>query len=56
MFKLGVLLFLISTSLVLGADRQYRKGKITDLKSLLKVKLVGLGITVVSVIFMIYGK
>lgn len=39
-----------------SSDRLYRKGKITSLKSLLKIKSAGLVITVIAALLMINPK
>lgn len=56
MFKLGVLLIIIGAFFVLGSDILFKRGKITTLKSLLVTKLIGLGLTILATIFMIFGK
>ena len=55
MFSFGLTLFIIGSVIVFGSDRLYKRGKITDLKSLLIVKSLGLGITIAGVVVMIYG-
>lgn len=55
MSTLGLVLFIIGSAIVFGSDRLYKRGKITDLKLLLIVKSLGLGITIAGVAVMIYG-
>jgi hypothetical protein len=42
-------------AVVFGSDRFFKKGKIKDLKSLLKIKSAGLGMSVLGMIIMIYN-
>lgn len=53
MYTFGMVLFLASTIVLFGSDIMARKGKIRDAKQMLKVKMVGLGILLLSVIFML---
>lgn len=56
MFKLGVLFIIAGAVFVFGSDRLFKSGKITTVKSLLIAKLIGLGLTIVATILMIFGK
>lgn len=56
MTSIGYLLFIFATMLIFNSDRQYKKGKITDIKGLFKMKMIGTAILVLSVIIMILGK
>lgn len=56
MTSLGYLVFIFATMLIFNSDRQYKKGKITDIKGLFKMKMAGTVLLVVSVIIMIIGK
>lgn len=56
MTSLGYLLFIFATLLIFNSDRQYKKGKIADIKGLFKMKMVGTALLVLSVIIMILGK
>lgn len=55
MYYFGMMLFLSGMVVVFGSDRFFKKGKIKDLKSLLKIKSAGLGLTVLGMIIMIYN-
>lgn len=56
MLTIGMILFVASGFIVFGSDFLFRKGKIKDLKQLLKVKGIGLLIAIISTFLMIYGK
>lgn len=56
MTSVGYLLFVFATLLIFNSDRQFKKGKIADIKTLFKVKMIGTVLLIVSVIFMIIGK
>lgn len=56
MTSVGYLLFIFATMLIFNSDRQYKKGKITDIKSLFKMKMIGTIILILSVVIMILGK
>lgn len=56
MTSIGYLLFIFATMLIFNSDRQYKKGKIADIKGLFKMKMVGTVLLIVSVIIMILGK
>ncbi len=55
MYYFGMALFASGMVVVFGSDRFYKKGKIEDLKTLLKIKSAGLGLTVLGMIIMIYN-
>jgi hypothetical protein len=50
-----MMLFASGMTVVFGADRFFKKGKIKDLKTLLKIKSTGLGLTVLGMVIMIYN-
>lgn len=52
--NVGFLILLIGIIANLGADIAHRKGKIKDLKSLFKVKMSALGVTIIGLIIAIY--
>ncbi len=52
--NIGFLILLIGIIANLGADIANRKGKIKDLKSLFKVKISALGVTIIGLIIAIY--
>ena len=54
--SVGYLLFVFATLLIFNSDRQYKKGKIRDIKGLFKMKLIGTVILILSVVVMIIGK
>lgn len=56
MTSIGYLLFIFATMLIFNSERQYKKGKIADIKGLFKMKMIGTVILVLSVIIMILGK
>ncbi|WDV44758.1 hypothetical protein PV797_14695 [Clostridiaceae bacterium M8S5] len=56
MYKLSILLLVLSGVVVFGADRLYHKGKIKNLKQLLIIKSSGLLATIIAVILLIYFK
>ncbi len=56
MTSIGYLLFIFATILIFNSDRQFKKGKIADMEGLFKMKMTGLAILIISVIFMIIGK
>ncbi len=56
MFKLGVLFIIAGAVFIFGSDILYKRKKITKLESLLVTKLIGLGLTIVATILMIFGK
>ena len=56
MTSVGYLLFIFATLLIFISDRQYKKGKIADIKGLFKMKMIGTAILIISVIIMIIGK
>lgn len=56
MFKLGILFFIAGAIFVFGSNILFKRGKITTLESLLRTKLIGLGLTIVATILMIFGK
>lgn len=56
MTSVGYLLFIFATMLIFNSDIQYKKGKITDIKSLFKMKMIGTAILILSVVIMILGK
>lgn len=55
MYYFGMMLFASGMTVVFGADRFFKKGKIKDLKTLLKIKSTGLGLTVLGMVIMIYN-
>lgn len=55
-FKLGIISFIAGTIFIFGSDRLYKKGKITTVNMLLSSKLIGLGLTILATILMIFGK
>lgn len=55
MTSIGYLLFIFATMLIFNSDRQYKKGKIKDIKDLFKIKMIGTVLLLVSVVFMIIG-
>lgn len=55
MYYFGMVLFASGMAVVFGSDRFFKKGKIKDLKTLLKIKSAGLGLTVLGMIIMIYN-
>ncbi|KNF07666.1 hypothetical protein CLPU_13c00080 [Gottschalkia purinilytica] len=55
MFAFGIILFLVGTLVTFMSDRLYRRGKITTVENLLKVKMVGLGVVLISIVFMTLG-
>ena len=55
MTTLGYILFIIATITIFGSDRLYKQGRITTVKELLRVKTIGTGLLLISVIFMIIG-
>lgn len=55
MYYFGMVFFASGMIVVFGADRFFKKGKIKDLKTLLKIKSAGLGLTVLGMIIMIYN-
>lgn len=55
LYNFGMMLFVLGMLVVFGADRLFKKGKIEDLKTLLKIKSAGLGLTVLGMIIMIYN-
>ncbi|KUK73521.1 MAG: Uncharacterized protein XD91_0600 [Clostridiales bacterium 38_11] len=55
MYNFGMMLLVLGMLVVFGADRLFKKGKIEDLKTLLKIKSAGLGLTVLGMIIMIYN-
>lgn len=55
MTALGYALFIISTIIIFGSDRLFKKGKISTVKELVKVKSIGTGLLFLSVILMILG-
>lgn len=56
MTSVGYLLFVFATMLIFNSDRQYKKGKIADIKGLFKIKLAGTILLILSVVFMIIGE
>lgn len=56
MLQYGMILFVISGFVVFSSDRLFRSGKITSLKTLLKIKGAGLLVSIIATILMIYGK
>ncbi|SCG82530.1 hypothetical protein DW1_0923 [Proteiniborus sp. DW1] len=54
--KLGMLLIILGTVIIFGSDILFKRGKITTLQSLLKIKLIGLGLTIAATLLMIFGK
>lgn len=52
MYNLGVGMLISGTIVVFVSDIFFRKGKIKDIKSLLKIKSAGLAITVIGMIIM----
>lgn len=56
MTSIGYLLFIFATMLIFNSDRQYKKGKIKDIKGLFKIKMIGTVLLLVSVVLMIIGK
>lgn len=56
MTSVGYLLFIFATILIFNSDRQFKKGKIADIESLFKMKMLGTVILIISVIIMIIGK
>ena len=52
MYNLGVGMLISGTIIVFGSDIFFRRGKIKDMRSLLKVKSAGLAITVIGMIIM----
>ena len=55
MTSVGYLLFVFATMLIFNSDRQFKKGKIADIKGLFKVKMAGTALLILSVVFMILG-
>ncbi len=56
MYSFGIGLLIIGTMITFGADSLFKKGRIKSMKDLLKIKGVGLGLTVVGVLLMIKYK
>ena len=56
MFTLGGVVFILSGLIVFGSDRLFRKNKIKDLKTLLKIKASGLLGSIIGALIMFYGK
>ncbi|MFA5522902.1 MAG: hypothetical protein WDA24_00945 [Tissierellales bacterium] len=56
MIKIGMLLIIAGTVIIFASDILFKRGKITTLQSLLKLKLIGLGLTILATILMIFGK
>lgn len=54
--KLGMLLIILGTVIIFGSDILFKRGKITTLQSLLRAKLIGLGLTIAATLLMIFGK
>ena len=52
--NIGFLILLIGIIANIGADIANRKGKIKDLKSLFKVKMSALGVTIIGLVLAIY--
>jgi hypothetical protein len=52
MYNLGVGMLISGTIVVFASDIFFRKGKIKDMKSLLKIKSAGLAITIIGMIIM----
>lgn len=53
MYILGMILFAASTIVLFGSDIMFKRGKIKDVKQLLKVKVAGLVALLLSVVFML---
>jgi len=56
LLKVGIILFIISGIIIFGTDRLVRMGKIKEAKTLLKVKLSGLALAIISAFLMFYGQ
>ena len=56
MTSVGYLVFIFATMLIFNSDRQFKKGKIADIKSLFKIKMVATALLILSVVLMILGK
>lgn len=52
MYEVGVGLLIGGAIVTFASDKLFKRGKIKDVKSLLKVKLAGLGITIIGMIIM----
>ncbi len=55
-YKLGIILFIVSGVIIFGSDIMAKKGRISSLKKLLIIKVSALIIAALSVILMIYGQ
>ena len=53
MYSFGIGLLIIGAFITFGADSMYKKGKVQSMKNLLKIKGIGLGLTVIGVLIMI---
>lgn len=53
MYNFGMILLMGGMVIVIGGDKFYKKGRISNLKNLLKIKLIGLLITIGGMILMI---
>lgn len=56
MTSVGYLVFIFATMLIFNSDRQFKKGKIADIKSLFKIKMIATVLLILSVVLMILGK
>ncbi len=54
MYRMGTGLLLLGMIIVFGSDQLFKRKKIQELQTLLKVKLVGLAVTVAGVLLLIY--
>ncbi len=53
MYSFGIGLLIIGALITFGADSLYKKGKVKTMKNLLKIKGLGLGLTIIGVLLMI---
>ncbi|QIB26784.1 hypothetical protein [Caloranaerobacter azorensis] len=49
-------MFIISGLIIFISDSYFKKGKIKTLKSLLRIKIIGLFLSILGALLMFYGK
>ena len=56
MYTLGIIVFIVATIIIFSSDKFFKKGKITTIEQLFKIKNIGTGLLILSVILLILGK